>query len=101
MAEVVSRGSMPTDEDKIVIMAGHLDGRTTLQGYQDPTELFATDSGAKPMLVKDYFLDPAGLSSIKARGVRDSIKHKIGARLTLSNKTLVQALGKAVKGEAV
>ena len=101
MADVVSRGTMPTDEDKIVIMAGHLDGRTTLQGYQDPTELFATDSGAKPMLVKDYFLEPSGLSSIKERGVRDSIKHKIGSRLTLTNRTLAQALGNAVRGVAI
>ena len=101
LAEVVSRGTMPSDEDKIVIMAGHKDGRDTLKKYQDPTELFATDSGAKPMLVKDYFLDPAGLSSIKARGVRASIKHKIGERLTLSNRTLATALGNAVRGVAI
>ena len=97
MAEALSKGKSLSNEDKIIIMAGTKAGRKKLGEYKDPAEIFATDSGAKPMLVKDYYLEENGLMGV-ARGVRPSLKTKIGEKLSLTNQTLVGALGKAIKG---
>ena len=97
MAEALSKGKTLSYEDKIVIMAATKKGRKKLGEYSVPTEVFATDSGAKPMLVKDYYIEENGLMGV-VRGVRPSLKVKLGEKLSLANETLVTAFAKAVKG---
>jgi hypothetical protein len=97
LAEVTSRGKPPSNEDKIVIMARTEAGRTKLKEYATPSELFAVDSGAKPMLVKDYYLEKDGLKG-QMRGIRKGVIDPLGSTLSVSNSTFANYLANAIKG---
>ena len=92
MTEYALRGGKITDDDKVHTMSGTEAGRAMLAQYTSPSDIFI-GSGAKPIMVKDYYVLKAGLAG-RTKGLAKSLQTSVIAN---SNSTVLGRLAAALR----
>ena len=86
------RGGKITDDDKVHALSGTQAGRVLLAQYTSPSDIFI-GTGAKPIMVKDYYVLKLGLSN-RTKGLASSLKTNV---IATSNSTVLARLTAALR----
>ena len=92
MTEFNIRGGKITDDDKIHAMSGMAAGRALLAQYTSPSDIFI-GTGAKPIMVKDYYVLKNGLAG-RTKGLAPSLKTNV---IATANSTVLARLAAALR----
>ena len=92
ITELNIRGGKITDDDKVHALSGTAAGRAMLAQYTSPADIFI-GSGAKPIMVKDYYVLKMGLAG-RTKGLAPSLKTNI---IATANSTVLGRLAAALR----